>query len=495
MKNFQVNKKHFLLMHTTHRGVRRSLAPVLWLCFAFLFGTSAVTFAQATGPQGLWVGEVTLNRVNETVVGINAQNQTVAPDPSVTTPVQSAAHLRIILHVDKQGQVRLLKNVALLNKSTNSTPDLALITDSTLYPNFSSVGKRIATAAYDFGDDRAVQVLDDIAAAAASAASTNGNPTNAAVQVAATADLDARYVGYVSGAGFNNAALNAALTAKIGALQAKGTNGNAAQVLSAATSAATNNFYIVTNRAYAQTLATNGAFVDSRYVAAVDSVALAAASGAASAASSNLTAAAVGASATNAALVAVTNAINAQTTESPNYRTFIGTSSFASAVNIAAAAASVAGKASLSGGSSATTARIQANGAAVKALTDANIYAAADTVVMNEALLSGTISPDQSLSGTIYLGASHPTNPFRHRRHPDHTIGYPITRALSMHFDSSSSTNAQQIAGFGVDQITGTYREEISGLHKPLGPSQNIGLITDGTVKLNRVSLVDTLNQ
>jgi hypothetical protein len=495
MRIFAVNTQHFFLMHTIYRGVGRRLAPAFWLCVAVLFWTAAAAFAQSTGPQGLWVGEVTLNRVNETVVGINAQNQTVAPDPAVTTPVKSPAHLRIILHVDKQGQVRLLKNVALLSKSTNNTADIALVTDSTLYPNFAPIGKRIATAAYDFGDDRAVSILDDIAAAAASAASTGGNPTNAANQVAGTADLDARYRAYVSGAAFNNAALNAALTGKIGAMQAKGTNGNSAQVLSAATSAATNNFYVVTNRAYAQTLSTSGAFVDTRYVSAVDSVALAAAYGAASAASSNLTAAAVGASATNAALVAVTNAINAPAAESPNYNNFIGTSSFASAANIAAAAASKAASAALQGGASVTTARIQANGAAVKALTDANVYAAADTVVMNEALLSGTISPDQNLSGTIYLGASHPTNPFKHRRHPDHTIGYPITRALSMHFDSSTSTNALQISGFGVDQITGTYREEISGLHKPLGPNQDIGLITEGTVKLNRVSLVDTLNQ
>jgi hypothetical protein len=164
-------------------------------------------------------------------------------------------------------------------------------------------------------------------------------------------------------------------------------------------------------------------------------------------------------------------------------------------VNTAAAAANKTAKASLQAGASATTAKIQANGAAIQAMTVANIYATADTVVMNESLLSGAISPSQTLAGTIYLGASHPTNPFKHRRHPDHTIGYAITRALNIQFDASTSTNAQQISGFGVDQITGTYREEISGLHKPLGPNQDIGLITEGTVKLSRVSLVDTLNQ
>jgi hypothetical protein len=49
--------------------------------------------------------------------------------------------------------------------------------------------------------------------------------------------------------------------------------------------------------------------------------------------------------------------------------------------------------------------------------------------------------------------------------------------------------------GFGVDNISGTYQESIMGLHKPLGPSQNIGLLTDGTITLSHVSPVATLNQ
>lgn len=491
--NLSPQSQRFCKMRNLNFGESRSVAPLIWLCvFIFISGT---VFAQSSA--GLWVGEVTLTRVNETVVGTDAQNNIVAPDPNVTTPVQSPAHLRIILHVDSQGQVRLLKNVAILDKSTNGTPNLALVTDPTLYPNFSAngTGRRIATAAYDFGDDRAVEILNDIAAAAASAASTGGNPTNAANAVAQTADPDSRYLAFVNGAGFNNAALNAALVAKIGALQEQTITNDPALILSAATTAAMQNVYIVTNLAYAQMLATNGAFSDPRYVAAVNAIALGAANGAASAASSNLTAAAVGASATNGALVAVTNAINALPLESPNYKTFLGSGVFASAVNTAAAAASATAQASLQAGSSANTANIQANGAAIAAMTVANIYSTADTVVMNEALMSGSISPGQPLSGTIYLGASHPTNPFKHRRHPDHTIGFPISRAISVQFDSASSTNAQQISSFGVDQITGSYREEISGLHKPLGPNQDIGLITEGTVKLSRVSTVDTLNQ
>ena len=91
------------------------------------------------------------------------------------------------------------------------------------------------------------------------------------------------------------------------------------------------------------------------------------------------------------------------------------------------------------------------------------------------------------------MPANHPTNPFRHRRHPDHTIGFDITREIELGFDTAD----QQPVGrstLGVDQITGTYDEEIFGLHKPLGPQQDTGLKVRGTFLLHRISLIDTLN-
>lgn len=100
------------------------------------------------------------------------------------------------------------------------------------------------------------------------------------------------------------------------------------------------------------------------------------------------------------------------------------------------------------------------------------------------------------LEATLYLPASHPTNPFRHRRHPDHTTGYNIRRIIRLDFDGQQG-DALEAAGYGVDRITGTYREEIFGLHKPLGPDPDthpIGLRTEGRFELNRVSFIDTLN-
>ena len=320
------------------------------------------------------MGEVTLTKVNEAVGGINAANQLVFTDPTNATPVASAAHLRIIFHVDSQGQVRLLKSVAALQKSTNQPPGIALITDPSLYPNYSdsSVGKRFTAAAFDFGDGNAVSILNQVAAAAALAAATGKDPTQAANLVVQ---------------------------------------------------------YAATNAVY----------------------------------------------------------------PTAGYSNFISSAAFLSSAGIAAAAASAAVQAAPSALQSVK--QTLANGAALKALSDGQIFAAADAIVANEVKFNGSITGGGTLTGTVFLGASHPTNPFMHRRHPDHTVGYQITRALTIQFDPPNGTNALVTAGFGVDRITGSYHEEITGLHKPLGQNQNIGLITEGLIVLDHISPVDTLNQ
>ena len=97
------------------------------------------------------------------------------------------------------------------------------------------------------------------------------------------------------------------------------------------------------------------------------------------------------------------------------------------------------------------------------------------------------------MTGTIFLPADHPTNPFRHRRHPDHRSGFDVQRQIRIDFDGDPEDPLEP-AGFGVDRITGTYREEVLGLHKPLGPDKDIGLKVEGKFELNRISLIDTLN-
>lgn len=154
--------------------------------------------------------------------------------------------------------------------------------------------------------------------------------------------------------------------------------------------------------------------------------------------------------------------------------------------------------------------------AAKIAATDAlrTAYLAAARVMRTELPLTGTFAPgsgdprfiielnhpsdlgNPGLEGRIYLPESHPTNPFRHRRHPDHTLGYNIERLIRFDFDGAQGDSLEP-SGFGVDKITGIYREEIFGLHKPLGPApdtQPIGLRTEGRFELNRISTIDTLN-
>lgn len=471
-------------------------------CWAML----AVPLLAGAAPhpsRGLWAGEVTVSNVNEVVGGIDAGNHLVPPnlDPTNTA---SAARLRLLLHVDAGGQVRLLKSVAVLNKSTNSTPVIALVTDPTLYPNYRSPGKRIASAAFDFGEGKIVAALDRIVDVAADAAAANAGSGLSGATVAANAaanaalggaDVDGNFNTFSHGAQLNAGANGAAGAAAAGAIARRTANGSAAQILADATSAATNN--AAYSAAYTNALArqANAMFGDTRYLDTMNAISSAAANAAASAASSNLSAGSTGATATNAAQAALSAAQNTSSPVSPGYNAFIATSTFTSSAATAASAAAAGAIDAKTGGGLSAEISNKAHSHAKKALADAGIYAAADAVVVNEVKLDGQLAAGQTVSGSIYLGAYHPTNPFRHRRHPDHTAGYEITRDLSLQVNPSAGTNTFQTASYGVDRLTGIYREEIHGLHKPLGPQQNTGLRTQGFFTLNRVSLVDTLNQ
>src|SRR5262249_44359990 len=127
----------------------------------------------------------------------------------------------------------------------------------------------------------------------------------------------------------------------------------------------------------------------------------------------------------------------------------------------------------------------------------AGVYAVAARAVRHELPLLGVLQPAAgdprftydiktnqlaaplrpgALTGVINLPPNHPTNPFRHRRHPDHGVGFDVLRKVRFDFDDYG-TNRLPRAGVGLDKITGTYREEILGLHKPLGPQPDISPI------------------
>jgi hypothetical protein len=131
------------------------------------------------------------------------------------------------------------------------------------------------------------------------------------------------------------------------------------------------------------------------------------------------------------------------------------------------------------------------------------LYATAARAMRTELFMSGRFGPpaagagdEAHLTACIYLPARHPTNPFRHRRHPDHTLGFDVRRVVRLAFDGVEG-DALEPAGFGTQRVSGTYREELFGLHKPLGPAPDtapIGLKVEGRFELRRVSRIDTLN-
>jgi hypothetical protein len=115
---------------------------------------------QAIAHAGLWLGSVTVNAVSEAH----------SANPTNTTPTKSPFDLRLLVHVDGNGQARLLKQVTQMWKNgtytndpsglrTQATPGrYVLLTDDRLIPNFQgagvrdgvSVGRRISTIGFDF---------------------------------------------------------------------------------------------------------------------------------------------------------------------------------------------------------------------------------------------------------------------------------------------------------------------------------------------------------
>lgn len=101
--------------------------------------------------------------------------------------------------------------------------------------------------------------------------------------------------------------------------------------------------------------------------------------------------------------------------------------------------------------------------------------------------LLGGVGPGASCIGRINLSKNHPTNPYRHKYHPDHPSGFDITRQLTLVFDGNPTDPWQEGPGFGVDHLTGTYSETVVGLHK-------LPLRVEGTVRFDRINSVSVLD-
>lgn len=595
------------------------------LCVVFAIAVPRHSaYGQAAASRGLWVGQVTVTRVNEVSIPLDANNVAIAPDPAVATPTSDAAQLKLILHVNGAGQASLLKDVAVLRRSTDSSTmlqsdhDVALVTDERLYGDFPpQPAKRIASAVFDFGDSRASDAVNAVMEAAALAAASsvnastanfstlagrNGAQTAAAAAALAAANMvvsqsDAAHdyrqylQDHLSAAVVDAAAANANPTNALAGAQAAATNlqgssfyadTRGVELVNALLAAIARGSSVPERTALAENVAASyadtaddtqrflaGTSFGSMITSAAATAAAAATNTAATlsgirsvveldpvvndakeralqikvtqyadtrgsnaiavvlgaiiqAAYSNGTnAGATVASVRAAAEQAARNALAADVPRyalsaqlpTADYNTFITSPEFLACGGVAAEAAAAGAVSERANSSLYTLASLQgaARAAAINALQ--SVSSAAARAVRTELPLQGTFGPGlgdprltwdikqtngvplgaAALTATLYLPANHPTNPFRHRRHPDHVTGFDIRRNIRLDFDGSP-TNSLHHAGFGVDQITGTYREEITGLHKPLGPQQTTGLKVEGRFELNRISLIDTLN-
>jgi hypothetical protein len=103
-------------------------------------------------PVGLWVGQVTLDKVSEP--------NSATPNALTATPAEFT--MRLIIHVSSAGNARLLKDVIIMRQpfavEEDGAPQLVLVTDQTRIPLYKSTtlrdgspfSSRLSSIAYDF---------------------------------------------------------------------------------------------------------------------------------------------------------------------------------------------------------------------------------------------------------------------------------------------------------------------------------------------------------
>jgi len=111
--------------------------------------------------------------------------------------------------------------------------------------------------------------------------------------------------------------------------------------------------------------------------------------------------------------------------------------------------------------------------------------------------LAGSFAIGTNLTGTLNLPYDHPNNPFKHKYHPDHDNlnaqfngpaieSFTTTRSIRLDF-AASPPDGPAVPDFGYDEMGGTYRESITGIHKNI-------IYVSGTFRLSRVSRIAELN-
>jgi hypothetical protein len=115
----------------------------------------------------------------------------------------------------------------------------------------------------------------------------------------------------------------------------------------------------------------------------------------------------------------------------------------------------------------------------------------------NELPMTGDFGGSNTLEATIVLPPSFPTNPYRHKFHPDHdnlnaqgqpaVEAFEITREIALTFAANDPTGLGD-PDFGFDTVGGVYTEDLTGLHR--NPIR-----VEGIFRLQRIATTPELNQ
>ena len=111
--------------------------------------------------------------------------------------------------------------------------------------------------------------------------------------------------------------------------------------------------------------------------------------------------------------------------------------------------------------------------------------------------MDGSFGGANTVSASIEIEPNFPTNPYRHKFHPDHDnlspTGQPtdealdITRQIELHFAATDPTGPSS-PDYGFDTVAGVYGEQLTGLHRS-------PIRIEGTFRLNRVVVTPELNR
>jgi len=106
------------------------------ICTFILLGMILpVTIVADINMQGLWYGQVEMNKVNE----VSSTTDTQTP-----TPVFHPFDMHILLHMDAAGKVNLLRNVTVMRKPIEGETayQRVLVTDDSLIPQYEGISRR-----------------------------------------------------------------------------------------------------------------------------------------------------------------------------------------------------------------------------------------------------------------------------------------------------------------------------------------------------------------